>query len=179
MKRLLLSALFILPLVLPVSLHATPIFINEIHYDNSGGDTGEGIEIAGLAGTDLTGWNIYLYNGNGGGVYKSAGLSGVISDEQNGFGTLSFSITGIQNGAPDGIALVDAGSDVVQFLSYEGLFTATSGPANGMTSVDIGVLESGSTPAGHSLQLTGTGNDSEDFTWSAPVANTFGSVNDG
>ena len=28
------------------------IFINEIHYANIGGDTGEGVEIAGPAGTD-------------------------------------------------------------------------------------------------------------------------------
>ena len=28
------------------------IFINEIHYDNIRGDTGEGVEIAGPAGTD-------------------------------------------------------------------------------------------------------------------------------
>ena len=28
---------------------ASTIFINEIHYDNTGGDTGEGVEIAGGA----------------------------------------------------------------------------------------------------------------------------------
>ena len=31
-------------------------FINEIHYDNTGKDTGEAIEIAGPAGTNLSGW---------------------------------------------------------------------------------------------------------------------------
>ncbi len=35
---------------------ASTIFINEIHYDNTGGDAGEGVEIAGPAGTDLSGW---------------------------------------------------------------------------------------------------------------------------
>ena len=29
------------------------VFINELHYDNVGGDTLEGIEIAALSGTDL------------------------------------------------------------------------------------------------------------------------------
>ena len=38
MKRVLLFAVFVLSFMLPVSLHATPIFINEIHYDNGGGD---------------------------------------------------------------------------------------------------------------------------------------------
>jgi len=34
---------------------APAVFINEIHYDNIGTDAGEAIEIAGPAGTDLTG----------------------------------------------------------------------------------------------------------------------------
>ncbi|MEJ7724882.1 MAG: hypothetical protein WKF64_11300 [Ilumatobacteraceae bacterium] len=44
------------------------VFINEIHYDNSGTDTGEAIEIAGPAGLDLAGWSLVLYNGTGGDV---------------------------------------------------------------------------------------------------------------
>jgi hypothetical protein len=36
------------------------VFINEIHYDNAGTDVGEGVEIAGTAGTDLTGWVLFL-----------------------------------------------------------------------------------------------------------------------
>lgn len=165
--------------------HATSIFINEIHYDNSGGDTGEAIEIAGPAGTNLSGWSLRLYNGNPAtlfNVYSTISLSGIIPDQQNGFGTLSFFESPIQNGDPggDGIALVDAGTNVVQFLSYEGSFTAVSGPAAGLTSTDIGVSESSSTPEGNSLQLTGTGNVFPDFSWaSPPTANTFGSVNSG
>ena len=42
------------------------VFINEIHYDNTGTDIGEAIEVAGIAGTDLGGWTLELYNGNGG-----------------------------------------------------------------------------------------------------------------
>ena len=38
-------------------------FFNEFHYDNSGTDSNEKIEIAFTAGTDLTGWKVYLYNG--------------------------------------------------------------------------------------------------------------------
>ncbi len=43
---------------------ATAVFINEFHYDNAGTDSGEFVEIAGAAGTDLTGWKVVLYNGN-------------------------------------------------------------------------------------------------------------------
>jgi 5'-nucleotidase len=157
------------------------VFINEIHYDNTGTDAGEAIEIAGPAGTDLTGWSIVLYNGSGGAVYDTDTLSGVIANQQGGYGTvvMSYPVNGIQNGAPDGIALVDPSSTVVQFLSYEGAFTAVGGPANGMTSTDIGVTEGGSGPVGESLQLAGTGDAYGDFTWSTSAANTFGAPNTG
>lgn len=160
---------------------ATSIFINEIHYDNVGTDIGEAIEIAGPAGTDLTGWSIVLYNGSGGAVYDTVNLSGIIPDQQNGFGTvsISFPTNGIQNGAPDGIALVDSNGAVIQFLSYEGIFTAVGGPADGLTSKDIGVSESSSTTVGFSLQLTGTGTVFEDFVWNAPADDSPGAVNDG
>ncbi len=160
---------------------ATNVFINEFHYDNEGIDTGEAIEIAGLAGTDLTDWDLVLYNGNGGSAYNTQSLGGVIPDQQNGFGAIAFSYpaNGIQNGSPDAIALIDNNDNVVQFLSYEGSFTAIDGLANGIASTDIGVAESSSTPVGFSLQLTGTGSSYEDFTWSNPADDSFGGVNVG
>jgi predicted extracellular nuclease len=156
------------------------VFINEIHYDNSDTDAGEAIEIAGPAGTDLAGWSLVLYNGNGGAAYNTTALGGTIPDQQNGYGTLAFSypVNGIQNGSPDGIALVQ-GETVVQFLSYEGSFTAVGGPADGMASTDIGVAEGSATPLGDSLQLVGTGTTYEDMTWSGPMPNTLGNVNTG
>ncbi len=157
------------------------VFINEIHYDNTGTDAGEAIEIAGPAGMDLTGWSIVLYNGATGLTYDTDALSGTIPDLCNGFGVvvLTYPVNGIQNGSPDAIALVDASNTVIQFLSYEGTFTALNGPANGMTSVDIGVSEVGTEPLGQSLQLTGTGCSYGDFTWNSPAAASFGSCNSG
>jgi hypothetical protein len=67
----------------------------------------------------------------------------------------------------------------VQFISYEGSFTAVGGPAAGLTSTDIGVSESSSTPVGFSLQLTGTGSEAADFTWTSPTDDTPGAVNNG
>ncbi|UFP94978.1 endonuclease/exonuclease/phosphatase family protein [Gloeobacter morelensis] len=155
------------------------VFINEIHYDNTGTDAGEAVEIAGPAGTDLSGWSIVLYNGSGGAVYTTTALGGTIPDQQNGFGTVavSYPSNGIQNGSPDGIALVSPGGTVVQFLSYEGSFAATDGPASGLTSTDIGVLETGSEPLGLSLQLTGSGTVYQDFAWAAPADDSFGQIN--
>lgn len=155
------------------------VFINEIHYDNTGADAGEAVEIAGPAGTDLTGWVLQPYNGSNGTTYATTGLSGTIPNQEAGFGTLSFAISGLQNGAPDGLALVDAGGSVVEFLSYEGSFAATNGPANGMTSTDIGVSEPGSTPVGDSLQLIGSGAMGGDFAWGVSQPETFGAVNTG
>ncbi len=152
-------------------------WINEIHYDNSGTDVNECVEIAGTAGTDLTGWSIQLYNGNGGAVYDTEPITGIIPDEGCGFGTITVCFSSMQNGAPDGIAIVDGSGNVTQFLSYEGTMTATSGPASGMTSIDIGVSEGSSTPAGTSLQLSGAGVGYGDFSWSTSATSTFGSLN--
>jgi hypothetical protein len=76
-------------------------------------------------------------------------------NQLNGYGTLSVAIPGLQNGSPDGIALVDASNKVIQFLSYEGAFKATNGPAIGMTSTDIGIAQTSTETVGNSLQLIG------------------------
>ncbi|MEX1323212.1 MAG: ExeM/NucH family extracellular endonuclease, partial [Synechococcaceae cyanobacterium] len=165
----------------PLPAMPLSVFINEFHYDNVGSDTGEFIEVAGPAGQDLTDWSLVLYNGSGGAVYDTVAFSGTIPDQGNSCGTLvvNFPSNGIQTGSPDGIALIDAGGTVVQFLSYEGSFTAVGGPAGGLTSSDIGVSESSSTPTGFSLQLTGTGSVYGDFTWSGPSPSTSGAFNSG
>ena len=55
------------------------LFINEIHYDNTGSDVNEGVEVAGTAGLDLTGWSLVLYNGNGGALYNTVNLAGTLT----------------------------------------------------------------------------------------------------
>jgi len=85
----------------------------------------------------------------------------------------------IENGPRDAIALVDDLDNVLYFISYEGVCAAADGYAIGMTSVDIGVSENGSTPEGESLQLIGTGSGYEYFDWTGPVAESPGSLNSG
>ena len=141
-------------------------WINELHYDNDGGDTGEFVEVAGPAGLSLSGWKLIGYNGGTGLAYDTINLSGTLPDDDNGFGVLSFAFSGLQNGAPDGVALVDNEDTVIQFLSYEGSFEANDGAADGITSTNIGVSETSSTPIGYSLQLSGSsGCEYADFTW--------------
>ncbi|MDX1971660.1 MAG: endonuclease [Candidatus Sumerlaeia bacterium] len=163
-------------------------WINEFHYDNAGTDVEEFVEIAGPAGLNLTGWELVFYNGSTGATYStvrplsSALPSATIPDLGNCFGVVSlvFEQDALQNGSPDGIALVNPEGTVVEFLSYEGSFTATNRPAQGMTSTDVGVTETGTTPVGHSLQRAGVnGLEASDFTWQSPAANTRGSFNTG
>ncbi len=172
--RLLFAAALLLA-ALP--LRAQSVFVNEIHYDNDGGDSNEGVEVAGPAGTDLSSYALLFYTANGT-QYDSLALSGTLPDQQNGYGTAFFLRASIQNGPSDGIALRD-GSGVIQFLSYEGVLTASEGGATGMTSTNIGVFETDDPPLNRSLQLIGSGNEYGDFTWSGPIAATSGAVNTG
>ncbi|WGK64513.1 DUF5689 domain-containing protein [Croceiramulus getboli] len=160
-------------------INGQSIFINELHYDNEGTDVNEAFEIAGPAGTDLANWSMVLYNGSNSSPYNTVALSGVLPNQSNGFGTLIFTLpsNGLQNGAPDGLALVDAMGGIVQFLSYEGVITAAAGPAIGLTSTAIPVAESSSTPVGASLTLTGSGNAYTDFSWEAVAMNSYGAIN--
>lgn len=155
---------------------AQALFINEIHYDNVGSDVGEGIELAGAAGTSLEGYSLVFYNGGNGQVYRTVDLKGSLDDESGGFGAQFFAVSGLQNGSPDGVALVDSASDVIQFLSYEGSFVASEGAADGMSSSDIGALQDGSDAVGLSLQLVGTGLSYTDFSWVLADA-SYGSIN--
>jgi DNA/RNA endonuclease G (NUC1) len=147
---------------------------SELHYDNFNTDTGEAIEVEGPAGASLNGWSIVLYNGNGGAAYNTTPLSGTIPDLCDGRGVVvvNYPQDGIQNGSPDGFALIDNNGAVVEFLSYEGTFAATSGPAAGRASSDIAVLES-SSPVGQSLQRDSLG------VWAGPSTATFGGCNNG
>jgi len=154
------------------------VWINEIHYDNASTDSNEGVEVAGPAGTDLGAYYLLAYNGGNGAYYASNAISGTIDDEGCGYGALWFAMAGLQNGPSDAVALVHSGQ-VVQFLSYEGVMTATNGPAAGMTAVDLGVMETGN-ETNKSLQLRGTGSSYAQFVWAGPTNDmSMGALNAG
>ncbi len=167
---------------------AQSVFINELIYASKTMVDGkfenaaeQFIEVAGPAGTDLANWTLVLYNGNNTRAatpYNTKKLTGVIPNQENGFGTLVFRYPAatLENGPNDGIALVGADGKVVQLLSYEGAFMAESGPAKGMTSERIGPSH-GTTNGKQSLQLKGKGSVYKDFTWSPLFDYTPGAVN--
>lgn len=119
------TTVFILLLTTMISAQ---LFINEIDYDQPGTDSGEFIEIAGAAGT-YTDVSIELINGNDGSVYTIRDLGTVVLlDEIDGYGFQSTDISGIQNGAPDGVQLKINGI-IVDAVSYEGSMNDTDGNA--------------------------------------------------
>ena len=168
----------------PSGSTSSDVFINEFHYDNSGNDVGEFIEV--VVGPAFLGAtpSIQLYNGNNGRSYGSRiSLDEFTPGPSNtpGLPTLYFKeISGIQNGAPDGLALAIDGV-VREFLSYEGTFTAVDGIAAGMTSNPVGVAQGPSTPVGQqSISRTGSGKIAEEFEWQIQPGNhTPGEINIG
>lgn len=145
--------------------------LNELHYDNAGADSGEFVEVRVTAGADVTGTEVYLYNGNGGGVSGSEALGSMSMTTDGTFDYYVWYPSSIQNGAPDGMALVWNGS-VQEFFSYEGVMDATNGPAAGLTSVDMGVSEDGTGDESASLARDAAG------VWQASAPSTVGYDNE-
>lgn len=174
-KRCLLPALACLVGSTLNALSIENVWINEIHYDNTGGDVGEFVEVAGIDGTNLAPLTLEFYNGNNGTRYKTEALSGALVNDGGGYGFAQFLVSGIQNGAPDGVALV-LGGGVLQFISYEGTFVASNGSADGLASRDIGVSEQPAPAVGLSLQFLGYGDTGS---WTGPTTSTAGALNTG
>ena len=100
--------------------------INEVDYDQVGADTGGFVEIAntGTAAAALDGTALVLVNGGDGTEYGRKALTGTLAA-----GAKLVVDVDPQNGAPDGLALVDTAKDtLLDALSYEGaIHTATIG----------------------------------------------------
>jgi hypothetical protein len=152
--------------------------INEFHYDDSGNDSNQFIEVRVGAGQALNGLTVTLYNGANGQSYDTRAVSGgaMTTDGNYDYYVVAFANSSnfsdqFQNG-PDGIALSNAGG-LVEFLSYEGSFAATNGVANGASSTNIGVSENGFGSSNDSLQRA------DDGSWVSDAANTRGAANTG
>ncbi len=149
---------------LPATASAAPTtpYVSEIHYDDAGADAGEFVEVTLPPGTSSDGLSVVLYNGSGGAPYGTLTLPAVTAPPDAAVAVV-VDAPGLQNGSPDGLALV--GRDgVLEFLSYEGEMTATSGPAEGMTSTDTGTSETGTEAEGQSLSRTVAADGSSTWT---------------
>ena len=98
--------------------------INEIDYDQVGADTGGFVEIAnkGTSSATLDGIALVLVNGGDGTEYARVPLTGSLAAGAY----LQVDIEA-QNGAPDGVALIDTASKaLLDAFSYEGEITAAT-----------------------------------------------------
>jgi len=104
------------------------LVINEVDYDQVGADTGGFVEIAntGDAAAALDAVVLVLVNGGDGTEYQRKALSGTLAP-----GAYAVIDVDPQNGAPDGLALVDThAGTLLDALSYEGpIHAATIGTA--------------------------------------------------
>lgn len=151
------------------------VWINEFSYDDQGPDDLEFIEVAGVAGTDLSNFKLYLLNGNStpnaAVTYSIISLEGIIPNEINGYGAVDTSLytIGLQNGANDGIALVYNDSILVEFISYEGTISAyifANNTSTLYTSTDVGLSQASQAEDDTlSIQLTGFETLTPDATW--------------
>jgi len=147
------------------------IRINEVHYDDQGADDGEFVEIRVEAGGDISGYSVELVNGNGATTYNSLNVADMVMTSDGSYDYYVWSPSSIQNGAPDGIALIDGEGTTLEFLSYEGSMVGAVGEVyEGLTSTDIGAYEDSTTVEGTSLQANDLG------TWSSDLQ-TAGSEN--
>ncbi len=137
-----------------VPVASGPLWINEIHYDNDGADVGEGVEVAGAAGATLSGWRLVFVNGMDRAPYREVPLGGTLDG-----GAAWVAVEGIQNGSPDGVALVAPDGTVVEAVAWEGAFEGVGGVTDGAAFRDLGVSEAPDTPAGRSLQRIGGPSD--------------------
>jgi len=164
----LLSLLICLPLCLQAQYR-----INEFAYDCNVNDNNEVVEVR-IENTftgNLSDLTLTLYNGNGGVPYGIAATidNFVVGTNDGVYTYYTWIPSSIMNGSPDGLSL-DYQGTVVEFLSYEGTFTAVGGAADGMMSTDIGASQTNSSTCNKTLQIDNTG------TWVEKLA-TVGSGN--
>ena len=100
------------------------LVINEVDYDQVGADTGGFVEIknVGTTAATLDGVALVFVNGGDSTEYDRANLTGTLAP-----GAYTVVAKDPQNGAPDGLALIDTTTgNLLDALSYEGAITATT-----------------------------------------------------
>lgn len=116
---------------------ASRVVINEVAYADASTDDEEFVELYNPTGAavNVTGWTVALFNGSNNREYGSVTLTGsiaaggylVVTGNGSTITPSDASFSGnIQNGGPDGVALVDgplATGSLVDFVTYDGAFS--------------------------------------------------------
>lgn len=187
-----------------VTIGTDHLVINEIDYDNVGTDSAEFIEIynPSASDADLTGITIYLVNGANNATYATIDLTSVGSLAAHDYLVVAGSnVTAangnkydpgwgatsdhIQNGSPDGLALVDTSSNtIIDALSYEGAMTMAVLPnfpspvslVEG-TALATSVADSNTTDGSLCRQPNGTDTDNANADWKFCATKSPGAAN--
>lgn len=181
------------------------LVINEVDYDNPGAtDTAEFVEILNTAPTaaNLAGLALVLVNGNDNNEYRRVDLGAAGTLPAGGYlvvhdgavslpaGALSLNFanctdTCIQNGAPDGVALIDTASHtLIDALSYEGGIVAAgiggfAAPVSLVegTPLNATVADSNTTSGSLIRHPNGSDTDDADSDWAFTATPTPGAAN--
>jgi len=158
------------------------LVINEVDYDQPGTDSLEFVEIynPGSASVNLTDISLVRINGDnnaeygriplspvsslGFGEYLVIGSSALLSTVPPSTKTITFALASnnLQNGAPDGLAIIDeASSALIDALSYEGEITAADIAGLGPTNLVEGVATTASDTGDGSLIRSPNGIDTD------------------
>lgn len=162
----------------PPPAEPAKLMINEVDYDQVGTDGNGFVEIknAGVAAADLSNVDLVAVNGGDSSEYDRVALTGTLAAG----GHLDIGIE-LQNGAPDGLALLE-GTTLLDGLSYEGGINAASVDGQTYNLVEGTVLpnavEDSNTVAG-SLIRNPDGKDSNDAAadWVFTTTITRGAAN--
>ncbi len=185
-----------------VSMGAMHLVINEVDYDNVGLDTAEFVELYNPtpSAITLTGKSLLLVNGSNNTVYTTVPLTGTLA--AGGYlvvgganvtvpaGVTKISPTpawtqdAVQNGAPDGVVLIDTTTNtVIDALSYEGAITSVNLPGIPGASLVEGtvlpatVLDSNTEPGSLCRSPNGTDTDNAATDWKFCTASSAGLTN--
>lgn len=153
------------------------VFINEINLAGPSTKRSKTIEIAAVSGTNLLGYRLVVYNIRLDRVKEDIPLTGIVTNEDNGWGTLSFSVSSLSLIRSIAVAFVGPDDHVVDFISYGEVFTPSKGVAYGQTSFDISKITESSTSK-LTAQKIGVGMEKEDFDWNLSDTSSYGSIND-
>jgi hypothetical protein len=138
------------------------IIFSEIDYDQPGTDSTEFLEMRIISTTTISNCEIRLINGANDTVYDTIDISGTwgpnkyltigstgVNNRDLTFGNGSCASNCLQNGSPDGFALVDTtgAGTVVWFYSYEGTITGyDAGDGNAVDSTELPVSDYNTSP---------------------------------
>jgi hypothetical protein len=162
----------------PPPAESAKLVINEVDYDQVGTDVNGFVEItnAGGAAADLANVDLVAVNGGDSAEYDRVALTGTLAPGAH----LDVAIE-LQNGAPDGLALLD-GATLLDAISYEGGITAATIGGQTYNLVEGTVLptavEDSNTVAG-SLIRNPDGKDTNDAAadWAFTTTITRGAAN--